>query len=489
MSKKLMEKIYKKSGIDVKSLKKERDKYLDWSELEEVANIVIENVIIKEDVKVGILYDVDVDGLFSGYILEDYFERNQIEVKRYMNKNKQHGLNKENLKKFILDKLDWVFVVDAGSGDGKYINFLNKKGINVVVLDHHPYEQTVKLNDEKSWILNVTDKPELPRLSGCGVVYRFIEKMAESLGDIVGQYEKFVGITVLSDMCDMSVPENRYYVKRAYEEYRGNRFLQQFRFYGSGRSFYSFGVIPYLNACIRVGEERHAMEMINNMNNAAKMNKLERDRNRVITKQRKMVDEILEKSKLYKLEDVVLLLRRDNEDTLRTVGGLVANQLLGKYQKPVLVLNRTGDVWKGSLRSNTFKKSDLKECGFDAQGHDYACGIEVLNEDLVSFMKNFKYTGEKLKTKVTFTVPLGKLPDKVWEDLAMFNEFAGTNMPSIKVRLKETIEDARHIDEVSNKKNDIVFKEAVITDFTRKEESEIIVEPILSKNSYQLIRV
>src|SRR5699024_7028551 len=98
MSKKLMNKIYKRSGINTDNLKKEREKDLDWVEMDKVANNVIENVILKEDIKVGILYDVDVDGLFSGYILEDYLSRNQVEVKRYMNKNKVHGLNKEILK-------------------------------------------------------------------------------------------------------------------------------------------------------------------------------------------------------------------------------------------------------------------------------------------------------------------------------------------------------------------------------------------------------
>src|SRR5699024_9007938 len=129
---------------------------------------------------------------------------------------------------------DWLFVVDAGSGDSEYINKLTESGIKVVVLDHHPYEKNKEINNKMSWILNVVDKPNLPKLSGCGVVYRFVEKLGKLFEDLTGQYEKYVGITVLSDMCDMSEPENRYYVKRSYEEYRGNSFLQQFKFYGSG---------------------------------------------------------------------------------------------------------------------------------------------------------------------------------------------------------------------------------------------------------------
>src|SRR5699024_8701492 len=396
---------------------------------------------------------------------------------------------KDIVIQFLKDKLDWVFVVDAGSGDGKYINFLTKKGIKVVVLDHHPYEKEINIDDKKSWVLNVYDKPELPKLSGCGVVYRFVEVLSSMFDDLVGQYEKFVGITVLSDMCDMSDLENRYYVKRAYEEYKGNKFLMQFPFYGSGKSFYQFGVIPYLNACIRVGEEEHAMDFINNMDKTSKMNIVDRDRRRVIDKQNKMIEGIYGKSKEYELKDVTLLLRRDEEDVLRSVGGLVANKLLGKNKKPAIVMNRVGNKWKGSLRSNTFKKDVLKEYGFEARGHDYACGLEVSNEDLKKFMKTFKYDGEIEKERVTFSVNMGKLNERSWVDLAMFNEFAGVNMPSIKVRIKNGVSGSLHIDEVSKKKNDIVFEEMAITDFTAKDTDELIVEPILRKNSFQLVRV
>src|SRR5699024_6418156 len=269
---------------------------------------------------------------------------------------------------------------------------------------------------------------------------------------------------------------------------RGNRFLQQFRFYGSGKSFYSFGVIPYLNACIRVGEERHAMDFVNSMNVVSKMNTVERDRNRVKDKQAKMVDDIYEVSKKYRLKDVVLFLRKEREE-LRTVGGLVCNKLLAEHNRPALVLNREDGIWKGSLRSNTFKRQVLEEYGFKTMGHDLACGVEVSNENLKYFIKNFEYNGGKVKKKVTFSVGIGKLSEKTWVDLAIFNEFSGVNMESIKVRIKEGVSGALHVDEVSKKKNDIVFPNEVITDFTGKDSDELIVEPILRGDTYQLVRV
>lgn len=489
MSNQLIDKIIKSRGLTGEDLKKEKEESFKWEEMDDAVETVVDELLLSGDNNVvGVLYDVDVDGLFSGYIIEDYLTRKRVNVNRYMNEKKKHGLNDSMISKFIKDGLDWVFVVDAGSGDGEHIKRLTDEGIKVVVLDHHPYEKNEVLSEGKCWVLNVVDKPELPKLSGCGVVYRFIEKMAEMFEDLVGQYEKYVGITVLSDMCDMSESENRYYVKKAYEEYKGNRFLQQFPFYGSGKSFYSFGVIPYLNACIRVGEEEHAMDFVNNMNSVSKMNSVKRDRLRVLNKQSKMVEDIFKKSKLFNLKDVVLFLRREDKE-LGTVSGLVCNKIMSKYKKPVLVLNREGDTWRGSFRSNLYKRSELEKYGFRTMGHDLACGVEISNDDLREFRGNFSFDGEKDKVKATFAVRLGKLSERTWGDIARYNEFSGLNMESIKVRIKGGIAGALHVDEVSEKKNEIVFDDAIITDFTGKDSNELIVEPILKNTSYQLVRV
>ncbi|MFV1457738.1 hypothetical protein, partial [Bacillus mycoides] len=123
-----------------------------------------------------------------------------------------------------------MFVVDAGSGDTKALNFLAEKwGVKVVVLDHHPYKRKTPLVKDGVWVINPIDHEHLPHLSGCGVVYRFIEQLGKQFKVMTEMYEKYVGITVLSDICDMRDAENRYYVRRAYAEYRANYMFNQFR--------------------------------------------------------------------------------------------------------------------------------------------------------------------------------------------------------------------------------------------------------------------
>lgn len=485
----IITKVLRKRKIKEIQLRKEKEKYFKWEEMDEVVDKVVEELFLgKEGQLVGVLYDVDVDGLFAGYTIEDYLRRKNINVNRYMNKGKKHGLQEESLQEYIDDGLDWLFIVDAGSGNVTEIKKLTASGIKVIVLDHHPYEVEDGLDKDMSWILNVVDQPQLPALSGCGVVYRFVEKIANIFGDMVGQYEKFVGITVLSDACDMSVSENRYYVQRAYEEYRGNHFLQQFPFYGSWKSFYSYGVIPYLNAAIRIGEEKQIMDLINNMNMRTKTNKIPRDMKRVKTRQEKLIEEIYGASTEIKREGITYLLRRTREE-LRPVGGLAANQLVNKYEQPALVLYRNGDVWEGSFRSNSYTKDVLEEHGFKAKGHKHACGVWIENKTLQSFIKEFKKEITEGVRKPEFKARIGNVSDKTWLDIARFNEFSGTNMEGILVRLQEGVSESDYIEEVSDKKKHLMFAEGMVIDFTEKESDVIVVEPVLKDVNYQLIRI
>lgn len=488
-----MDIVLKRRNLTADQLIEKKVKKLKWKELDNAVRKVAFNVILKEDVQdIGILYDCDVDGLFSGYILEDFFGRLGKKVKRYMNPNKEHGIKRGAMKWVRDNNISWLFVVDAGSGDTKEINYLVKKwGVNVVVLDHHPYKRTTPLVKDKAWVVNPLDHEHLPKLSGCGVVFRFIEQLGVQFKVMTEMYEKYVGITVISDICSMRDAENRYYVRRAYAEYRGNHFLNQFKFYGSYRSFYGFGVIPYLNALIRIGEGDRAMRVVNSMDIRSKMNSTERDRLRVRTRQEKMIAELRAAGKFIEMEDVVMHVRTDRKD-LRSVGGLLANNFLGEYKRSALILCWSPEIrkWVGSFRGINFENKELQKWNIICRGHDLACGVEVDNETLKKFRKEFKLQEGIPDMGYDFIASLKGLKPQTWLQLADFNEMSGAGVPEVVIKLKETLRDAVRVDPVGQNKVDITFEDGtVVTDFTGKEDDdEILVTPILAKNGYQLLR-
>lgn len=482
----IVEKVLKKRGIDESSLVFVKEDELDFPELNNVVNVLSTEFFLKEVGKVGILYDVDVDGLFSGYILEDFFNRMGKTVVNFINPMKKHGLVKESLKWVSKEKLDWLFVVDAGSSDFKAMKKCLEMGTKVVVLDHHPYKE--KDYPDGIWVVNISKYPKLPPLSGCGVVYRFIEAVGKVFEIETKQYETFVGITVMSDMCRMDVPENRYYVQKAYEGNRATVFLKRFKFYGSYRSFYGWGVNPYLNALIRTGEEKKAVMTVNSMDRFAKMNRIPDDVKRVKARQIRMKEELLERGKVKKGKGVVFHLRH-GVDELATLNGLVANQLLQEYGMGALVLayDKEKLVWRGSFRGLQFTNKELKKWGFKVKGHPHACGVVIDNEGLKKFFKEFKYTTEVSREKADIYINPGELTREEWVEIAYFNEYSGTGMPEIVVSYK------RGEDEIDSENTEfgvrnLYMKDGEIKDFTRGDTGDLRVIPVIDKYGYQLIR-
>lgn len=402
----------------------------------------IMDVISNPDLKVGILYDPDVDGLFAGSILNDFLHRLNITIYTDINSGKKHGIIEEHIQWCKDLELDVFFVVDAGSGDKEYIEAISKNGTKVIVLDHHPYEKWDV--PENSFVMNVTDYDELPKLSGCGVTFRFIELLGERLMIMTDKYKKYVGITVLSDIVSMLEPENRYYVDELFTYFDNNKdedkLFRQFSFYGSKKGFFSFSLIPYFNGLIRIGRERKAVELVNNLESFAKMNTIKADIKRVKDRQRELSDEILEVSKIIETEHTVILYRKDRKD-LNTVNGLVANKILNEYNKNTMVLvgNPETNTWGGSFRGKTYTKEDMIEFGIEAYGHSYACGVYMSPDKLKDFIRNFVDESSELSDVVEHDITISNVSfdESLLLDIAHYNDraFSGTGLEPISIRI------------------------------------------------------
>lgn len=358
--------------------------------------------------KVGILYDTDVDGLFSGYTIEDTLSRLNFTTVNYINPNKIHGLTKEGIQWALANDIDALFIVDGGSGDENTINTLTEYGIEVFVLDHHPFTSWKPKNKDLTHIMNVTDDMSLPQVSGCGIVYRFCEKLGKILDFDTDKYLRFVGLTVISDICSINVPENRFYVDYLYEYYekygKQDWFYKQFTYYGSKKGLFGWSIAPFLNAMIRIGNEKQAVELVNSMNVMYKMNAIQRKIKSTKDIQKELLLLLEEQGQIVETEHTVIHLRRENkpisyngverENTyFSTLNGLLANKLLGKYNKNALVLylNEETKEWKGSFRGFTYTKHELMEYGLSTGGHDYACGVWGSPTAFKKFLKNFDF--------------------------------------------------------------------------------------------------
>lgn len=478
--------ILEKRKVTIEQLDFHKEDKLNFPELYNILNVLSTRFFMERGLKVGVLYDTDVDGLLSGYILKDFLERLGIEVEVFINPKKQHGLVTESMEWVQESQFDWLFVVDAGSNDSEQLRECLKLGTKVVVLDHHPYEE--EEYEDGIWVVNISKYPGLPQISGCGVVYRFLELAGERFGIETRQYETYVGITIISDMCDMSTPENRYYVKKAYEGYRDSALLKKFKLYGSHRSFYGWSVNPYLNALIRVGEEKRAVEIVNNMDRFSLMNQVPRDVKRVKDKQKAMIEELKARGTLKSRPAISLHLRK-NIDELGTLNGLVANQLLKEHGRGALVLayDKKDKMWKGSYRGLHFEDKELEKWGFWTRGHGKACGVRINHTGLKKFHKEFTYDLGKEKEGADIYINSGDLTEEQWESIANFNEYTGIGMPEIVVGYR------RGEDEILTSEEEYGMrvhytKDGEIKDFTSGMGGDLRVVPIKKNRGFQLLR-
>ena len=163
-----------------------------------------------------------------------------------MNTQKKHGLNQGVIDWVRETGIEFLFVVDAGSNDIEYHKMLSDMGVYVVVLDHHECNRIESVNNV--FIVNCVLDSSLPKLSGAGVCYRFVEGLDREFGGSgVSQYEAWVGLTVLSDQCSLLDKENRYYLDCLYANYNNIDLFRAFSFWGSNFIFdyFYFGVITY----------------------------------------------------------------------------------------------------------------------------------------------------------------------------------------------------------------------------------------------------
>lgn len=478
------------------SLTFHKEERLEWEKLDRYATDFVRDI---EDVdNVLVLYDVDVDGLFSGYFMENYLRTLGKNVVQDMNENKEHGLSdiQRVLNKIRENNVGLVVIPDAGTNDTEQLNMIKDLGVKTYVLDHHEIEVDL-VEDEYIKILNVSEDSRLPKISGAGVTYRFIEKLNEVFNKPIEQYENLVGITVLSDVCDMTEPENRYYVQRLYETCESVPFFKCFDFYGSYSSLISFKVVPFLNALIRTGKTDLAMKIVNNMWKERVLRSIVKPHiYSVKEEQKNMVDELLTQGKVLKLDGMTVHIRKGLEN--REVNGLLANKLLGKYNQSCMVVGINPDDMsvKGSFRGLNVDYDILKRYGFECMGHPNACGISIDKEGFFNFKENFEVRQSELRDKTLKSIDVTCLVDDIKESnielrrIALFNEYTGNNVIPIRIKLNDfrfvTVEEI-------NKPNfsEFYIEGVRVVDFNSIESDNMVVEPVydVTRGGYQLIRV
>ena len=388
--------------------------------IEEGVKVLIQ-AIARGD-KVLIQIDSDCDGYTSAAALINYLNRLfpgfvQSNIYYRIHSGKQHGI----LLETIPDDVKLVIAPDSSSNDYEVHQALKARGVNVLVIDHHEADQI----SENAVIINnqLCDYPT-KSLSGVGMVYKFCSYMDELLNvDYADDYLDLVALGMVADMMDLRDYETRHLITRGLENIRNPYFKgmvdKQAYSLKDGLSpiGVAFYIAPYVNATIRMGTQEEKLMLFESMldyrgyelvpstkrgckgQQETRVEQACRNCTNIKSRQTKArdaalenIERIIEEKNL--LNNKILAIKLDTFKADKNLTGLIANQLMAKYQRPVLLLNKTEDGWEGSGRGYDKSKFDnlrefLKESDLVlyAEGHANALGVGIADIDFDRFIE------------------------------------------------------------------------------------------------------
>ena len=429
-----MQQILVNRGIDVKDI----EHYLKTSDADILNPDLLDNMeegvkrlvsAIKNQEKMFLIVDCDADGFTASAALVNYiykvFPSAMDLLSIQLHEGKEHGIEEKWLEEIVANEYKLVICPDASSNDYKQHKFLKDNGIDVLVLDHHDAEEV----SENAIIINnqLSDYPN-KTLSGVGVVYKFCSKIDELMkikeADTILD---LVSLGMIADMMDMRNFETKHLIQKGLTRIENPFFkaLVERQAYSIGETVTPIGVAfyiaPLINATIRVGTQNEkevmfkamlnhcAYDMIPSTKRGEKgktetiVTQAVRNATNVRNRQKKArdngfeyVEQIIAANNLDKNKIIVVQV---SEDLDKNLTGLIANQLMAKYQKPVLLVRETDEgLLQGSARG--YDKSELKdlksfllESGFMeyAEGHASAMGVGIY-KDKVNALVDYSNT-------------------------------------------------------------------------------------------------
>jgi len=388
---------------------------------------------IENKSKISVLFDTDTDGITSGAIMTRYLRNLGVECQTFINEGKMHGLLGQDLSKF--DGTDLLIIVDSLDATAENYSKLNKKDIDVIVLDHHAVDPTVAYWD---YITLVTSQVHYdnPALSGAGVVYKFCCYVDEQeLTDYAEDLVDLAAVGILADVSDVSEAsmENRYIIKQGLDNLKNLAIKKIIGSYEFNSKSVLFSVAPLINASCRIGRNEIALQMFLS------------DDNKEVLKCKKLLEECKDIQN-EEVERLMPWIEKDFEsqsdnNALYTVieseygiSGLIGNKCLEIYNKPMFILKDIGDKYAGSMRSIGYGDfmALCNETGLaELHGHEEASGIEIKKDDFDEFLNQVNSKLNEIKqtteqcSEVDAWIELSDLTRTLVDKIKLLNRISG----------------------------------------------------------------
>lgn len=402
---------------------------------------------VRNNGKIVIHFDVDVDGVNCGYMARKFLAKCGIQsVRLEVNRNKKHGITEKHVNYFNnTGNVDLMIIVDSSSS---CIETIKKCNFNVLVIDHHKMENKNTMGycnngknmyvivnntlenklfyEDRKWLMNINKQAfesvneYIPTKDmSCGVtLYEFLrvymncvcgsDKLLEDM-----KLYQCAAITLFTDSIDTLNKRNQWYI---HNTVYANELEVAFKMMGRSidrwfsfcnKSYIAYKFAPVVNKSIRAGAGEEVMKiMLNAPENFDYLKKYEEQ-------QKIALDRVMNSLEEHELENQYVMKNLSNLGISANYNGVIAQKLTDGGKNAVAFI-QTEKGYEGSFRGRN-KDVDYNELfnklGVKAEGHEVAFGIET--NDLGKLENVMQYVCEyDMKFFKTDYLSLGNVPEE-----------------------------------------------------------------------------
>lgn len=361
---------------------------------------------ITDNENIVIYGDYDADGISATTIAIRALRKLGAKVDFHVNNrfDEGYGINEKGITRLIqtFPDVQLILTVDNGILGFEGIEIANRRGIDVIVSDHHePKDDKTIPNAVAVVDLKRIDEvyPHFNEVCGAGLIYKLMRYLYRYMGkDPKDLHEllAFVAVATIADLVPLH-DENRLYVREGLKQikeenlvcFKALRNAMKVKEINEETMGFRYG--PVLNAVGRIkGDVSAAINMFL-CDDYAEAEALAKSLDGVNETRKEVTTEELDKARKA-IEDnpsavespVIVLMGEFHEGVV----GIIAGKIKEEYGKPTIILSMIEDgLCKGSARSvkGYSLKDSLDKCSellIGYGGHDMAAGLTLKQENV-----------------------------------------------------------------------------------------------------------
>ena len=393
---------------------------------------------IQNGERIGIFGDYDADGASSTAIWVLVLRELGLEV-MYFVPDRFHdgyGVNQRGLDLFADNGVDLVITCDTGITAIKQVAYAKKKGMDIIITDHHEPQETKAYDVEAQKVGQeigdylipdtITVNPKRPDckypfkgLAGVGVSFKILCAVCDKVHPAgragAYQYMDIVALGTFADMMDI-VDENRIIGKLGIDimNSKPNRGLYQLFRANNMKQVTSqdigWTIAPCINAAGRIVSAEEAVDMLISTNKLAayryaqKLVEINKER-KELTKA--YVGNIIKSVEAEQIDNPTNMIVHYYPGIPEGIVGLIASRLMNHFYKPSIIMTDAEEpnTYKGSGRSisgfdlftSLMGQTDIME-GFG--GHAMACGLSVTAENFEPLKARMEFLADTTLSEI-----------------------------------------------------------------------------------------